>query len=407
MTGVIHYSLGLLLLLSLEATVQADRFRFAECLGHLSSNGAWEWHNETKDRGSRQQWIVENNNKIAATCPQKRFRSASAVRRCLRGKWIFIVGDSSVRVLFHHLIKVLGTPPSISPTWEGFPSPQWMPSTLKEGKFCGASDNILANTPVLNCSQDYLHAATGTRLTFAMNTVSNQRTVAWRRYVLREQPTGPEVSIEPSAQVGVQEFVDRSPWPGLELLRPDEETSDRGNRNRKPDILLFDTGLWNSRYGIRTLDPNAQRPKDQPDMMRRTLDEHVVEYTQELERGFQGLKIWAGAPVCCNQFKHYAKRVSIDWARRFNAAAQNNAHLNDHFVYWDRQSTSDVLLLRDKAVGGEHGEAEPPPMVEALRHDCTPGIYHPGGEVLQVQVDALLGSLCSGEDPTLWWSVGQ
>ena len=140
--------------------------------------------------------------------------------------------------------------------------------------------------------------------------------------------------------------MDQKPWPSLDGESDERARPGPGASHKTPDILLFETGLWNSRYGPRTLTPNDPRPKDQPDLFRRTLDVHVVAYTQELERSFRGLKIWAGAPVCCNQFKHYAKRVSIDWARRFNAAAENNAHLNEHSVFWDRQVTSDVLSLR-------------------------------------------------------------
>ena len=389
------------------AAVQADRSTFEPCLRHLASNGAWEWHNDSHSASSPadplpQRWVLRKYEEMEKTCPHRRFRSASSVRRCLRGKWIFMIGDSSTRVLFHHIIKVLSTPSTVPSGWEGYPAVGWMPSALREGKFCGASDNIIAHTAVLNCSQDYLHAATGTRMTFAMNTISNQRTVAWDRYVSGRRQ---EASTEESPQLGQQEFVDQKPWPSLDGESDERARPGPGASHKTPDILLFETGLWNSRYGPRTLTPNDPRPKDQPDLFRRTLDGHVVAYTQELERSFRGLKIWAGAPVCCNQFKHYAKRVSIDWARRFNAAAENNAHLNEHFVFWDRQVTSDVLSLRDIAVGGEHGEAEPPPLVEALRHDCTPGIYHPGGEVMQVQVDALLGALCPGDDPAAWWGV--
>ena len=340
-----------------------------------------------------------------ADCPQRRFRTAYSVRQCLRGRWVFIIGDSSLRVLFHHLLKVLGTPPSVHASDESYPSLGYFPGDLKEGKFCGISDNAIAHEHVLNCSQDYFHERTGTRLTFAMSTVSNQRTVAWDRYVARRsgggedsstggQSSSAEASTRPSEQVGEQAFVDRRAWPNLDDGGADRAA--RADERDAPDLLLFDTGLWNSRYGIRTLAPNDPRPVDKPDMFRRTLDDHVAAWVRELELTYKGIKIWAGAPACCNQFKHYAKRVSIDWTRTFNGVVKGNAVVQGHFIYWDRQSTSDVLALRDVAVGGEHGEAEPPAMVESLRADCTPGLYHPGGEVMQVHLDSLLGALCPG-----------
>ena len=119
-----------------------DRSNSAECLTGLA-RGSWV----EKD------WVVPGNNSCAL-----RDCHPAATQQCLAKRWVYIVGDSSMRMLFSALVYKLNGSSLLDERFGSFTK------HLKGG--CAASEEERDGHKTLGCLREF-YSNTGTRVTFS------------------------------------------------------------------------------------------------------------------------------------------------------------------------------------------------------------------------------------------------
>lgn len=280
---------------------------------------------------------------------------------CLRGTWIFLLGDSSLRMLFHYWLQEL------------FASE--LSANVTAGKLCPEVE--IRDTPISHCWQDVERH--GVRLTYQ--------------------------AVTGAAQLG-------------EAL--DVFAHGSARNGKAPELIVYQTGPWDHKRTAGDL--RASDASILAAAIRRTLDletwyhgakiwaaipaclppEARISAMHAIEPGSSESQ---GNAVALRRATGDAHVSNLLWVRGFNAAVERSP-LVRHYAYWDREHLSDVNRWEEQAckhanateMQGCRSSWSSSALGTSLYHACHGGTYHPSLAMMRELSNIFLSAICLRND---------
>ncbi len=295
-----------------------------ECLRALST-GSWRV-------GEDVSWVPDAE---SSSCTLRDFDSRSAMD-CFTGKWIFLLGDSSLRMLFHYWVTELATE---------------LNASIAAGKICPEHD--VWSEPLSHCWQDVNHG--GARLTYQSITGAAQLGEAW------------DVRAYSSASKPAVLIYETGPW---DHKRRDERSLDDSilsaaiRRTLDMEAWFHGSKIW---AGMPACLPT---PQDSTSASRGHADNLL--WVRRFNKAVQT------SPI----MQHYAywDRQALTDVKRWEDVACTNGsamgEMNECRKHWAASAMGSVLYAA-----------------------CSAGTYHPTGMMLRHLSNLVLSALCPVASP--------